>query len=119
MIDEGKNNQWGRYWPSPENKLLPYNAAIRGKKFLDIGSGKGHIVKEALLLGADAWGVEADPELYGQTMCEDRIFNVDLFNFDFSCFDVLYYYLGGCNREAELLEKIKREFKGDVIMHIS
>ena len=117
MILEGTRTEHGIYCPSPMEGLDKFAQVIRGKRFLDIGSGYGGIVERAQELGANAYGVEVNEELYRDSTCRDKIFHKDVFDMDLTNWDVLYYYLGGCNRECELFHKILREHQGYTILY--
>lgn len=117
MIEEGTHTEHGCFASSPLAALDQFEEAVRGKKLLDLGAGKGYVVEKFLSLGANAFGVEIEPELYNEAITKDRIFNKDMFDMDFSKYDVLYYYINGCKRQDELFKKIGREFKGYMIIY--
>jgi SAM-dependent methyltransferase len=117
MIYDGQHLEYGIYAPSPVSSLEPFASAIRGKKLLDLGSGRGEIVAKALELGADAYGIEIEPELVTESQVKDRIICGNIFAHDLSKYEVLYYYLQGCKEEAELFRKVLREFRGNVIVY--
>ena len=116
MIVNGQHLEHGIYGPSPPCNLDKFKEAICGKKFLDLGSGRGEIVEKALELGADAYGVEINAELFSESKAKDRIIFGNILDQEFSKYDILYYYIGGCKRETELWRKITVEFKGNVIL---
>lgn len=117
MITVGQHLKHGVYGCSPVDSLEQFRSAISGKKFLDIGSGRGDIVEKALQLGANAFGIEVEDELYNSSKCKDRIIFGDVFDLDLIEYDVLYYYIGGCWKERELMYKIMRTFKGYLILY--
>lgn len=117
MITPGMHTEHGVYAESPISALAQFESAIKGKKFLDLGCGKGFIVEKALSLGANAFGVEIEKELVAEAITPERVIQGDLFEVDLSRYEVLYYYLKGCKREAELFDKIVREFRGFMIIY--
>lgn len=117
MIKVGQYLEHGIYAPSPPHYLDQFETAIKGKRFLDLGSGRGEIVQKALSLGADAYGIEIEDELVMQSCCPDRIIHGNLFTVDLSQYEVLYYYLSGTWNEGDLLKKIIREFRGFLICY--
>jgi len=92
----------------------------QGSRFLDLGSGDGRVVKHAIKeCGADAWGIEYDDYLYEHPFVEvkDRITHGNFFDYNWSSYDVIYYYLAGSNEEVRLLRKLREECKGIVIFY--
>lgn len=117
MIRDGERMDYGIYAPSPTEKLYEFASVIQGRRFLDLGSGRGEIVECALEMGADSYGVEINLDLYNESKCRDRIILGSMFDIELSNYDVLYYYLGGCKKEAELFEKIGKTFRGNTILY--
>lgn len=117
MIQNGQWLEYGIYAPSPPDALEPFGPAIKGKKFLDLGSGRGEIVSKALELGADAYGIEIEPSLVAESVVPERIIEGNIFAQNLNEYDVMFYYLGGCKEEADLFRKILREFRGFIITY--
>ena len=117
MIANGQHTEHGVYCPSPVSFLDNFKDFLHGKRVLDIGSGRGYVVEKLLSLGADAYGIEINTELYNESVCRERIVNKDIFDESLKDYDVLYYYIGGCFKEKELFDKILKEFKGAIICY--
>jgi len=94
------------YYPTPESvveKMLETAGLKKGEKMFDLGSGDGRIViMAARKFGADATGVEFDPDLYRQSMAKirslglektARIIHGDILQQDYSSADVVTVYL--------------------------
>ena len=108
------------YYPTPESvveRMLKFAGLKPGEKLFDLGSGDGRIVVIAAQeFGADATGVEIDPELVKQSSerirrlgleKNARIVRGDLLRQDYSSADVLAVYLLPRSNERlrPLLEK--------------
>jgi len=108
------------YYPTPETvveKMLQLAELKPGEKMFDLGSGDGRIViMAAQKFGADATGVEIDPDLWKQSM--DRIKSLglekrariilgDVLKQDYSSADVITVYLlpSSNDKIRPLLEK--------------
>ena len=94
-----------------------FDKYVKGKKFLDLGSGVGHVVKFALDYTSTATGVEHERSLFYCTHTPENILHEDFLNHDLSQYDVLYYYIYGTDDEKALVEKIKKSFKGVFIVY--
>jgi SAM-dependent methyltransferase len=57
----GWRARWGRWWLGTDNQ--GQYQARPGDRMLDVGCGAGASLLEAQALGAQAWGVEADPNV--------------------------------------------------------
>jgi hypothetical protein len=72
---KGDPEKLAPYYPTPETiveKMLTFGGLKAGEKFYDLGSGDGRVVvMAAQKFGADATGVEMDPDLHKQST--DRI----------------------------------------------
>lgn len=117
MIKQGEHTQHGIYAESPLSSLSQFEEFVKGKKVLDLGAGKGFIVDKLLSMGANAWGIEIEKELFDEAITPQRMILGDFMTIDFSKWDVIYYYMNGCAKQAELFDKIAREFKGYIIVY--
>jgi SAM-dependent methyltransferase len=94
------------YYPTPESvveRMLKFSGLKPGEKLYDLGSGDGRIVIMAAgKFGADATGVEIDPELVKDSTDrirsqglekKARIVRGDILRQDYSSADVLAVYL--------------------------
>lgn len=93
-----------------------------GARFLDLGSGDGRVVFYAASLGANATGIEYDPEVFGASerardalgdvLKEDVSINLiqdDFFNHSWSGYDVIFYFDLGSFEQNRLRKKIFSE----------
>lgn len=74
---------------------------VRGKKFIDLGSGDGRIVSFALQCGANAFGIEQDPKFVKMSAIPRRIKQGDFMSVDFTKYDVVFYALAS-NKNHDL-----------------
>lgn len=117
MILNGQHLEHGVYCPSPVSFLDNFKDFLKGKRVLDLGAGRGFIVDKMLSLGANAFGIEINKELFDESICPERMTLGDMFDISFKDYEVLYYYVGGCFKEKELFDKILKEFKGAIICY--
>ncbi len=107
----------GYYHPTNLEHLKGVFKQFKGKRMLDLGSGTGEVVELALKEGVQAFGVEIEKELWEKAQCWRTTILGDMFDLDWSKYDVLYYYIDGCNEQRRILDKINKEFKGTVIFY--
>ena len=94
------------YYPTPESvveKMLAFGGLKAGERFFDLGSGDGRVVvMAAQKFGADATGIEMDPDLHKQSTdrirslgleSKARIILGDITKQDFSNANLLTVYL--------------------------
>ncbi len=96
---------------------------LKGKKFLDIGSGDGKAVIIAALYGAEAYGVEIDKELVEKSNIVKKELGVgceffcsDLFDLDFSSYDV--FFINPDQRFDQLERKLIEEMKPTAVLYV-
>ena len=94
-----------------------FSKYLKGRRFLDVGSGLGQVVKFALNYTTDSTGIEYERPFIDCTCISANILHEDFFKHDFSQYNVLYYYIFGTGDEKKLIEKIKKEFKGILIIY--
>lgn len=106
--------EYGTFAPSSLYEVLPLFRQFGvgpGKRFVDLGSGDGRVALAAALLGANAIGVEKDPQLvaiakeaFARVAQEINVpWSVGFYRQDISQYslqgpnapDVIYYYQGG------------------------
>jgi 16S rRNA A1518/A1519 N6-dimethyltransferase RsmA/KsgA/DIM1 with predicted DNA glycosylase/AP lyase activity len=87
-------------------------------KHIDLGSGDGQIVKTAIQLGANSYGIEIDPVLAQQSRDTYGItvLNEDCFNSDVSKADVITCWFSLLPGTIDLMEKIHTEMKKGAIL---
>lgn len=108
---------FGVYYPSDLTKLRPALAQLMpGAKFCDLGSGFGAVVKLALAMGLDAWGMEANLALLEHSAVRERILQQDITVADLSEYDAVYYYYEGCGDEQILLHRLRETYQGVIIL---
>jgi cyclopropane fatty-acyl-phospholipid synthase-like methyltransferase len=103
-------------------KYLPgefFSKYVKGKKFLDIGSGDGRIVTHAILCGANAFGVELYDEMIRKCVFKRRIKKCNFLDVDFNNYEVLFYYVGSNAKDFNYFRLIKKleSFKGIFILY--
>jgi predicted RNA methylase len=111
------------YYPTPESvveKMLQLGAVKPGEKTFDLGSGDGRVViMAAQKFGADATGIEFDPDLWKQSMDsirslglekKARIIQGDIVKQDLSSADMLTVYLLPSSNE-KIRPKLEKELK--------
>ena len=94
-----------------------FSKHLKGKRFLDLGSGIGQVVKLAFVYARTATGIEYEKPFIDCTHIRENILHKDFFEHDFSQYDVLYYYVSGTKDERRLVEKIANEFTGIFIVY--
>ena len=104
--------------PTPKKRIETLKKIInlKGKKFVDLGSGSGRVVIEAAKNGAKAYGVELNPLLVLYSIIKSKILRVknthfiikDISNFNISNFDIIFIYL-----MPEFIDKIKEKLKNE------
>lgn len=109
------------YVPTPKDivrKMLRLAGLRRGEMLFDLGAGDGRILIEAVRgFGAQAVGVEADPERVTRlkerlagTGVDAKVIQGDLMDTDLSTADVVAIYLSP-SVNAKLAPKLKDELK--------
>ncbi len=108
------------YYPTPESvveRMLKLGDVKPGEKMFDLGSGDGRVViMAAQKFGADATGIEMDPDLWKQSMDrikslgldkKARIIRGDIVKQDVSSANMLTVYLlpGSNDKIRPMLEK--------------
>lgn len=119
----GRETPYGIFMPSDLVHIVTVMTRLGigpGKKVLDIGSGDGRIVYAAALLGAQATGIEGDPDLFAQSVKHQKIFgvsrlakflNADFLEHPLGDYDFIFYFIAGSKKEDRIERKILREMK--------
>ena len=119
VVDTGK----GYYFPALlEDNVAALEAYVDpGHRFLDLGSGDGRVVFLAHALGADATGIEYEPELVEISLAardalgdliepeQVRFIEGDFFEHPWSGYDVVFYFDLGSFEDQRLRKKIAAE----------
>jgi hypothetical protein len=127
FLDADLRVEKGIFYPSLLEELLPaFEAYVRpGTRFLDLGSGDGRVVFMAAWLGADATGIEYDPQIFaaseraGVALREiappDRVHLIegDFFGSRWSGFDVIFFFGYGTFERERLGRKLLEEMDPD------
>ena len=87
------------------------------KMFLDIGSGNGKVLGLAWRHGASVRGVEIEEDFYKQTDFKQWVEHCDFDKLDFSIYNILFYFMKGCDDENRLITKINKEARDKVIIY--
>lgn len=84
---------------------------IDGKTLLDLGCGDGRVVEWARKNGCKSYGIEWDDRV------EESHYIVcsDMFWIDWGDFDVLYYYVAGCDEEDRVIKKMAEEARAVIL----
>ena len=111
------------YYPTPETvveQMLKLGGLKSGEKMFDLGSGDGRVViMAAQKFGADATGIEMDPDLWKQSMDsiksqglekKARIIKGDIMKQDLSSADMLTVYLLPSSND-KIRPKLEKELK--------
>lgn len=95
-----------------------------GDVFIDLGSGDARFIAEAYKKGADAYGVELDPELVRKSQLwlnknwvKGKIYCDDLINHNLSSYNYITAFFRDEN-QTPILEKIKSECKKGTIVYL-
>lgn len=113
----------GRFYPAFLNDFFEaFDAYVKpGTRFLDLGSGDGRMVFLAAALGAEAVGIEYDPEVFAVgeralTQLEDvidvdrvELIEGDFFDHLWTGYDVIFYYDLSSFEQNRLRKKIAFE----------
>lgn len=115
-------NSW-KYYPTNLElfnemlNIIKKNKNIINKKFLDVGSGIGHLCYLAKLNGFDAEGLELNPkllEISNELYPEINFINMNILDFNnYGDYDVIYYFapFNNIKLQQELKEKIENTIK--------
>jgi len=120
----------GLFYPSSLDDIRAGLAAVvrPGLKFLDLGSGDGRVVFLAVVLGADATGIEYDARVHAVAKealarltatvprARVRLRRGDFFRADWSGYDVIFYFGSGTFAEDRMFAKLAREMKPDAML---
>ena len=108
----------GIYTPSItyeiENAFEKY---CKGKTFLDLGSGNGQVLGLAFKYGSMVTGIEIEKDFYENSQFKEWVINKDMFEIDWRNYQIIYYFLKGCNQEDRLIEKINEECRELLILY--
>ncbi len=125
-----KKEEKGLFYPSSLEDILPglMSEVREGRSFLDLGSGDGRVVFMAAILGAQATGIEYEPEMHQiaetalrklrATVPKERVtlLKGDFYKLDWSRYDVLFYFGLGTFDESGMLAKMRREMRPEAIL---
>ena len=120
----------GLFYPSSLDDILPglMSEVRAGRSFLDLGSGDGRVVFMAAILGAQATGIEYEPQMHQiaeaalrklhAVVPKERVtlLKGDFYKLDWSRYDVLFYFGLGTFDESGMLAKMRREMRPDAIL---
>jgi hypothetical protein len=113
----------GRFYPFLlEDLTAAFDLWVKpGTRFLDLGSGDGRVVFYAASLGAEATGIEYDPQVFGVSErarealgdvlkgAQLQLTRDDFFNHSWSGWDVVFYFDLGAFDQHRLRKKIFSE----------
>lgn len=101
-----------------------------GKRFLDLGSGDGRVVFLAAALGAEATGIEYDPQVFktseralvalGDAIDAEKVDLIagDFFEHRWSGYDVIFYFDLGTFEQNALRKKIALELDPGALLFV-
>ena len=106
-------------------KIIENEISLKGKRFLDVGSGVGHICAVAKIFGCEPEGIEINPVLLriSQILYPDiKIHHQNILSFeDYYNYDVIFYYIPFHDIKLEdwLVKKIENDSKIEsyIIIH--
>ena len=108
----------GIYVPSIlEDLETTFKKYCSNKAFLDLGSGNGKVLGLAFKHNSIIRGAEIDKEFYDNAEFRRWTDNKDLFEMDFEIYNILYYFMKGCNQEDRLIEKLNKEGQEILILY--
>lgn len=125
-----KHAAQGLFYPSSLDDILPgLMTEVRpGRSLLDLGSGDGRVAFIAAILGAQATGIEYDPQMHAiaraalkelkATVPKERVtlLKGDFYRLDWSRYDVLFYFGSGTFDEPRMLAKLRKEMRSDAVL---
>ncbi len=108
----------GIYTPSITYEIEPaFEKYCKDKTFLDLGSGNGQVLGLAFKYGSMVTGIEIEKDFYENSQFKQWVINKDMFEVDWRNYDILYYFMKGCNQEDRLIEKINEECRELLILY--
>ncbi len=83
----------------------------KGEKHLDLGSGNGQFITEAIKRGADSIGYEIDKKLVEISEQKEKVVNKDCFEADILSADVITCWFSLLPETQLLMNKLHKEMK--------